>query len=129
MKSKTKNKKKTEKINFAKELFAVVKFVEPRDDTKSFECIPDNWLLEEDEEERRRCYWPPKSKKSFTLRAMNRDIPDEDWYIYTCEVVSEGHGKSQNICAFPVFGLIRFLYCSFIQYRSCYCKRQDCSKV
>lgn len=91
-------KKPPAKLNFAEKLFAVVKFVEPGDDTKSFECIPDNWFFDEGEDDLRRlCYWPPKSKKSFTLRAMNRDEPDEDWNIYRCEVVSEGHGKFQNI--------------------------------
>ncbi len=122
MKVNSKNKKKTEKINFEEELFAVIKFVEPEIDVKSFECIPDNWfVVEEDgkiDGEIRRCYWPPKSKQSFTLRAMNRDTPDEDWNIYECEVVSEGHGKIQNIHDFQVFDLMCYFYCSYVQYRS-----------
>lgn len=115
-----KNNRKAEKINFGEELFTVVKFVETGNDTKLFECIPDIWFLEDDEDgERRRCYWPPKSKQSFTLRAMNRDVPDEDWTIYECEVVSGGHGKTQDILVlFSVFRFIRFLHCSYVQHWS-----------
>lgn len=103
MTNKSKNKKKPEKIKFAKELFSVVKFVEPEAigrNIKSFECIPDVWFVDE---EKQMCFWPPNSKKSFILRAMNQDIPDDDWLVYECEVVSEGHGKSKNSRALRCF--------------------------
>lgn len=43
-------------------------------------------------EEKTVCFWPPKSGKSVTLRAMNQDEPDDDWEVYECELISEGHG-------------------------------------
>ncbi|KAJ6639477.1 hypothetical protein Bhyg_12222 [Pseudolycoriella hygida] len=68
--------------------YSVVKFIEPADGTKLFECVPNLWFTDD---EKSRCRWPPKSKKSVTLRAMNRDVPEDDWEAYECELVSEGH--------------------------------------
>lgn len=92
MKNNSKIKKKVEKLKYVKETFSVVKFIDPGDGTKSFDCIPDLWFVNE---EKNLCFRPPQSsKKSLTLRAMNQDIPDDDWEVYECEVVSEGHGKN-----------------------------------
>lgn len=45
-------------------------------------------------EEKSLCFWPPKTGKPFKLRIMIQDIPEEeDWEVYECEVISEGHGK------------------------------------
>lgn len=45
--------------------YSVVKFEEKKE--KLFECIPDNWFVDENKEA---CFWPPKTGTSFTLRAM-----------------------------------------------------------
>ncbi len=94
----SKVKKKTEKLRFVDEKFAVVKFRECDDVTKLlsklFECIPELWFTDE---EKTHCYWPPKSKKSITLRAMNLDLPEDDWEIFECEVVREGLGNILNV--------------------------------
>lgn len=82
------NKKPREKLNFNKGTYAVVKFIDSN--SKLFETIPELWFIDE---EKSACYWPPKSGKSFILRAMNQDEPDWDWGLYECEVVSEGLGK------------------------------------
>lgn len=83
-----KTKKKKENLKYAKGTYAVVKFFE--NFHKLFECIPDAWFVNE---EKTLCFWPPKRGKSFTLRAMNQEMPDDDWEVYECEVISEGHGK------------------------------------
>lgn len=87
----SKTKRKTKKFRYSKGTFSVAKFLEELE--KLFECIPDLWFYNE---EKTLCYWPPKSKKSVTLRAMNQDEPEEDWIVYDCELVSEGHGKITN---------------------------------
>lgn len=79
--------KPREKIVFEKSEYAVVEFIDDR--IKLFESIPESWFINE---ERSACYWPPKTGRSFKLRAINQDIPDFDWDIYECIVVSEGHG-------------------------------------
>lgn len=88
MKNKPIIKKKQDKLNYAKDTFSVVKFINNK--TKLFECIPDIWFTSENKTS---CFWPPKSKKSFTLRAMNQEPPEDDWEVYECELVSQGHGK------------------------------------
>lgn len=85
-------KKKTEKLNFAKCTYSVVKFIEKLH--KLFDCIPELWFVDEF---KTACFWPPRSGKSVTLRAMHQDEPDDDWEVYECEVVSEGHGKCEHV--------------------------------
>lgn len=63
--------KPREKVNFNKSKYAVVRFME--DSSKLFESIPELWFINE---EKTACYWPPKSGRSFTLRAINQDVPD-----------------------------------------------------
>lgn len=93
MNSKAKRtKKKIDKLRYSKGTFSVVKFLEEY--AKLFECIPDLWFYNED---KTMCYWPSKSKKSVTLRAMSQDEPEDDWTVYQCELVSEGHGKIWQI--------------------------------
>ncbi len=87
---KTKPKRKSEKLRYTKGLFAVLKFIEAVNLAKLFDCVPDIWFANE---EKTLCFWPPKSKKSITLRAMNQDEPEDDWEVYECELVSDGHGK------------------------------------
>lgn len=90
----SKAKRKTEKFRYIRGEFSVVKFYESDFKTKLFDCIPDIWFIGE---EKKLCYWPPKSKKSSTYRAMNQDEPEDDWEIYECELISEGHGKIKNV--------------------------------
>lgn len=82
------NKKKEEKVSFIKSPYAVVKFIEEKN--KLFESIPESWFINE---EKTTCYWPPKGGRSVTLRAMSQDVPDGDWEVCECTVVSLGHGK------------------------------------
>lgn len=84
---KKKPTKDRDKIVFHKSKFAVVKFIDVI--SKLFECIPESWFVNE---ERTACYWPPKTGRSFKLRAMNQDEPNWDWDICECIVVSDGHG-------------------------------------
>lgn len=83
-------KKKPEKLVRANGTYSTVKFVDPEQMSKLFDCIPDIWFVNE---EKTLCFWPPKSKKSVTLLAMSQAEPDDDWSVYECEIVSEGHGK------------------------------------
>lgn len=85
---KRKPSKPREQIVFQKSKYAVVEFVDDR--IKLFEGIPELWFVNE---ERNAFYWPPKTGRSFKLRAINQETPDWDWDIYECIVVSEGHGK------------------------------------
>lgn len=102
----SKVKKKNAKFRYTKGKFAVIKFYESENKIKLFDCIPDLWFADE---EKNHCYWPPKSKKSVTLRAMNQDLPEDDWSVYECEVISEGHGKIKNVhFIYPVFRIIFF---------------------
>lgn len=93
-------KKKTDKLKYNKSTFSVVKFPDEKDSRiKLFECIPELWFVNE---EKTLCFWPPKSGKSFTLRVMNQEPPDDTWDVYECTVVSEGHGKFGNYSCFLV---------------------------
>lgn len=47
--------------------FTVIKFIMERPYGKFFECIPDVWFVDES---KLICFWPPKSGKSFSLRAL-----------------------------------------------------------
>lgn len=96
MKRKGNAKKKPEKLKYSNGTYSVVKFIE--NFSKLFACIPDLWMVNE---EKTACFWPPKSGKSVTLCAMNQDEPDDDWEVYECELISEGHGT----CDMPVFVL------------------------
>lgn len=80
-------KKRQEKLDFVKGPYSVVKFIEAG--TKLFECIPDLWFINA---EKTQCRWPPKSKKSATLCAIDQVLPQDDWEICDCEFVSGGHG-------------------------------------
>lgn len=88
LKRKPPKPKPREKIVFEKCKYAVIKFIDYK--SKLFESIPESWFVNE---EKTACYWPPKTGRSFKLRALNQDAPDWDWVIYECIVVSEGHGK------------------------------------
>lgn len=87
MKPKKINKLKL-KENAYKGKYTVVKFIEVGD--KLFECIPDIWFVDEDKTS---CFWPPKTGKSFTLRALTGETPDDSYSIHACEVISEDHRK------------------------------------
>lgn len=89
MKKNIKTRKKPEKRR-AEGTYSIVKFLDYEKKEKLFECIPDVWFVDE---EKGLCYWPPKSKKSVTLLAMKQQVPEDDWCVYECEVVSDGHGK------------------------------------
>lgn len=81
-------RKKVKKRNSTSELlYSVVKFIENR--TKMFECIWDGWFVDEN---RDHCRWPPNKGKSYLLRVLSKEKPDDSWKIYQCEVISEGHG-------------------------------------
>lgn len=87
-KQNNRKKKILTKLPTPKGKYSVVKFVE--DIFKLFECIPDNWFVDDSKEW---CFWPPKGK-SVTLRAMNYEEPDRDlWERFSCILVSEGHRK------------------------------------
>lgn len=86
-------RKKLKPINkSASEDYSVVKFYE--NDSLLFECIPNVWFTDE---EKTSCYWPPKTGATVWARALKRELPDESYEIYVCEVVSEGLGKCENI--------------------------------
>lgn len=63
---------------------------EDDDDEKLFECVPDRWFVDE---RKTFCYWPPATGKSFSLRAISCEKPDDSWNIYPCTVISAGHCK------------------------------------
>lgn len=87
MKNKKINKpKRKESENKYKGEFSVVKFIDHIG--KLFECIPDIWFVDENKEA---CFWPPKTGKSFSLRALTGEMPDDSWLVYGCEVISENH--------------------------------------
>ncbi len=129
MKQKKENLKKKlvkprEKIVFRNSEYAVIKFIENR--IKLFESIPESWFINE---ERTACYWPPKTGKSFKLRAINQDIPDWDWEIYECIVVSGGHGKYIYFC-FEMIEIGRNVQvCSYLQHRFRHCERKVFSTI
>lgn len=87
MKNKRINKPKAKEATY-KGKFTTVKFIDRED--KLFDCIPDIWFVDENREV---CFWPPKSGKSVTLRAMTGEMPDDTWSIYACEIISENHRK------------------------------------
>lgn len=84
-----KPKSKKDSQNAYKGLYSTVEFTD-REYGRLFECIPDIWFYDENKDA---CYWPPKTGKSFTLRALNGDLPDDTWEVCGCAVISEGHRK------------------------------------
>lgn len=111
-------RQRKEKLNFVKGPYSVVKFIEPG--TKLFECIPDLWFVNG---RKTQCRWPPKSKKSITLCAMDQDPPQDDWEIYDCELVSGGHG------IYSLITYVQFIsYCmrAFYKYRNVQHRLQNC---
>ncbi len=89
MKNKVIRKPKT-KVATYKGLFFVIKFINTERSDKLFECLPDIWYVNED---RDACYWPPRTGKSFTLRSISGEMPDETYTIHQCEVIYENLGK------------------------------------
>ncbi len=81
------NKKKKKQENSSSGLHSVVKFEENAG--KFFECIWDGWFVDEN---RNSCFWPPSKGKSYLLRVLSKEMPDDSWKILQCVVVSEGHG-------------------------------------
>lgn len=83
----SKNKSKPRQITNGG-LHSVVKFEE--NECKMFECIWDGWFVDEN---RNRCYWPPSKGKSYMLRVLSKEKPEDTWKIYPCTVISAGHGQ------------------------------------
>lgn len=70
--------------------YAVVRVEDEDASEKLFECIPELWFVDENKGS---CYWPPPNGKTFHLRAINCEKPDDSWRIYDCTVISDGHCK------------------------------------
>lgn len=85
-----KNQKLAKSPKYAIQTYSVVAFQDDCDTEKLFECIPDRWFVDES---KTRCYWPPTTGKSYTVRAINCEKPDDSWSIYEVKVISEGHCK------------------------------------
>lgn len=81
---------KSKKSMETDELFTVVQFQEKG--MKLFDCIPDCWFVDEN---RKSCFWPPKGK-SYKLRALRKEKPDDTWEISKCVVVSGGYSKCHS---------------------------------
>lgn len=75
--------------------YAVVRIEHEDEEEKLFECIPDRWFVDETKTS---CFWPPTTGKSFHLRAISCEKPDDSWRIYECIVISDGHGKFPYSC-------------------------------
>lgn len=88
MKNKIIKKPKKDRVDIYKDKFDVVKFMHRND--KLFDCIPEIWFVDENKEA---CFWPPKTGKSFSLRALAGEMPDDTWLVYECTVISQGHRK------------------------------------
>lgn len=79
-------RKKAKKRNCTNDMYSVVQFNEKG--AKLFECIWDGWFVDENRDS---CFWPPKGK-SYLLRVLSKEKPDDSWKICKCVVISEGHG-------------------------------------
>lgn len=81
--------------------YAVIRLEnEDDDEERLFECIPDRWFVDET---KKTCFWPPTTVKSFTVKAINCEKPDDSWNIYACTVISDGHRMFPSIFLFRQF--------------------------
>lgn len=80
--------KKVKKRDGASDLnYSVVQFIE--NGAKMFECIWDGWFVDEN---RQSCFWPPRTGKTFIVRVLSKEMPDDSWTVCQCVVISGGHG-------------------------------------
>lgn len=69
--------------------YSVVELEEDEDE-RLFECIPDRWFVDE---LRERCFFPPRTGRTFRARAISCEKPKDEWSICICKVVSTGYCK------------------------------------
>lgn len=67
---------------------------EEEENERLFECIPNLWFLNESRE---RCYYPPRTGRTFQQRAIRCEKPNDDWSVYPCKVVTGGFGMKVKL--------------------------------
>lgn len=94
--------------------YSIIEVLNEESVDRLFECIPDSWFVDET---KTLCFWPPPcGTKSFSLRAINCEKPDDTWGVYECKFVSGGYCKCIYLRVDCV-GVLKILFTNFSNIR------------